>query len=104
MPRDRETGVPRDATLLFSAPRPVDHHSARGLRVRTEEGDVDGVLDVSADGRILFWRPTRAMEPRAEHHVTLAGVRDERGTLFDELSSTFVTGGFSCADLPAMVE
>jgi hypothetical protein len=104
MPRDQETDVPRDATLLFTAPRRVDHLSASGLRVRTEDRDVEGVLDISSDGRILFWRPIQAMEARARHRITLSGVRDERGTVFDDLSSTFVTGGFSYLDLLLMVE
>ena len=99
MPRDQETDVPRDATLLVTAPRPVDQQSAGGLRVSSDHRDVEGVLDISSDGRILFWRPTRAMEAQAEHQVTVSGVRDERGAPFDDLSSSFVTGLFSYLDL-----
>lgn len=99
VPRDQETDVPRDATLLVTAPRPVNQLSTGGLRVRTEGGDVEGVVEVSSDGRVLFWRPTGAMDPRVRHHVTISGVRDERGALFDELRSTFVTGTFSSVDL-----
>ncbi len=99
MPRDQETDVPRDATLLVTAPRPVDHHSAAGVRVRTERSEVEGILDISGDGRILFWRPRAALEAQVEHHVTISGVRDERGLLFDDLSSSFVTGAFSYVDL-----
>ena len=96
--------MPRDATLLLTAPRPVDPLSTGGLRVRTEDREVEGVLDISSDGRILFWRPARAMEPQARHRVTLSGVRDDRGALFDDLSSTFVTGGFSYEDFGSMIE
>lgn len=104
MPRNQETDVPRDATLLVTAPRPVDHLSAGGFRVRTEERELDGVLDISSDGRILFWRPATAMEPRAQHHVTVSGLSDQRGTRFDDLSSTFVTGGFSYGDLKELID
>lgn len=99
MPRDQETGVPRDATLLVAASRPVDHHSTNGVRVRTEGRDVEGVLDISSDGRILFWSPMRAMEAQVEHQVTISGVRDERGAPFADHTSTFVTGFFSYVDL-----
>jgi hypothetical protein len=104
MPRDQETDVPRDATLLVTAPRPVNHGSASGLRVRMEDHDVEGVLDISWDGRVLFWKPTKTMEAHALHHVTLSGVCDERGAQFDDLSSTFMTGRFSYVDFGRMVE
>lgn len=104
MPRDQETDVPRDATLLVTAPRPVSPSSAGGLKVRTEEREVEGVLDISSDGRVLFWRPISNMEPQVQHHLTVSGVRDERGLLFDELSSSFVTGGFSYAEFGLMIE
>ena len=104
MPRDQETGVPRDATLLVTAPRPMDHLSTNGVRVQTEDRDVEGVLDISSDGRILFWRPMRTLDPQAEHQVRISGVRDERGALFDDFSSTFVTGIFSYVDLQFLVE
>ncbi len=103
-PKDQETGVPRDATVLVTAPRPVDHLSAGGVRVRTEEGDVDGVLDISSDGRVLFWRPAQALEAQARHRVTISGVRDERGAPFDDHTSTFVTGAFSYEDLQLLTE
>ncbi|MEO8499277.1 MAG: Ig-like domain-containing protein [Vicinamibacteria bacterium] len=104
MPKDRETDVPRDATVLVTASRPVDHHSATGVRVRTEERDVEGVLDISSDGRILFWRPTQTLQAQARHEVTISGIRDERGTLFDDHASTFVTGVFSYDDLQILAE
>ena len=104
MPKDQETGVPRDATVLVSAPRPVDQHSTHGLRVRTEERDVDGVLDISSDGRILFWRPAQALEAEARHQVTISGVRDDRGAPFDDHLSTFVTGAFSYVDLQLLID
>lgn len=104
MPRNQETGVPRDATVLVTAPRPVDHQSASGVRVRTEDRDVEGVLDISSDGRLLFWRPTRALEAQSQHQVTISGVRDERGAPFDDHSSTFVTGIFSYLDLEMSLE
>ena len=99
MPRDQETGVPRDATLLVAASRPVDHHSASRVRVRTEGRDVEGVVDISSDGRILFWSPRRAMEAQVEHQVTISGMRDERGAPFADHASTFTTGVFSYVDL-----
>jgi hypothetical protein len=104
MPKHEETDVPRDATVLVAAPRPVDQHSTGGFRVRSEDHDVEGHLDLSSDGRILFWRPTRVLEPRVSHQVTVSGVRDERGTLFDDHSSTFVTGVFSYVDLQVLGE
>jgi hypothetical protein len=104
VPKDQETDVPRDATVLVTAPRPVDHHSAAGVRVRDEERDVDGVLDISSDGRILFWRPTQALAAQARHQVTISGIRDERGTRFDDHSSSFVTGAFSYEDLQMLVD
>lgn len=104
MPRDHETDVPRDATVLVAAPRPVDCLSTSGVKVRSEDRDVDGVLDISSDGRILFWRPTQALEAQARHEVTISGVRDERGTRFDDHASTFVTGAFSYVDLQILVE
>lgn len=104
MPKDQETGVPRDATVLVSAPRKVDQHSTQGVRVRTEDRDVEGVLDISSDGRILFWRPTGAMEPQAQHQVTISGVRDEKGAPFDDHRSSFVTGVFSYGDLQLLTE
>ncbi len=104
MPKDQETGVPRDATVLVTAPRKVDQHSTKGVRVRTEERDVDGILDISSDGRILFWRPAQALEAEARHQVTISGVRDERGAPFDDHSSTFVTGAFSYMDLQLLTE
>jgi hypothetical protein len=99
MPRDQETEVPTDATVLVTAPRPVDHHSAGGLRVRVADRDVEGVVDISSDGRILFWRPSRALGARMRHQVTITGVCDERGQPFDEHRSSFVTGVFSYLDL-----
>ena len=104
VPKDQETGVPRDTTVLVTAPRPVDHQSASGLRVSNEDREVDGVLDISSDRRILFWRPTRTLEPTARHQVTISGVRDERGTPFDDHASTFVTGVFSYDDLQLLTE
>ena len=104
MPRDQETGVPRDATLLVTAPRPVDHLSTSGVRVRSEDRDVEGVLDISSDGRILFWRPAKTLDAQAQHQVTISGVRDERGAPFDEHSSTFVTGVFSYVDLQLLAD
>ncbi len=104
MPRDQETEVPRDATVLVAAPRPVDHLSTSGLRVRTLDQDVEGVLDISSDGRILFWRPARTLAAQAEHRVTISGVKDERGAPFDEHTSTFVTGLFSYVDLQLLAE
>ena len=103
-PKDQETGVPRDATVLVTAPRPVDQHSARGLKVRTEARDVDGVLDISSDGRILFWRPAQTLEAEVRHEVTISGVRDERGAPFDDHTSSFVTGAFSYVDLQLLLE
>ena len=99
MPKDQETDVPRDATLLVTAPRPVDHRSTSGVTVRSEDRDVEGVLDISSDGRILFWRPTQTMDAQVEHQVRISGVRDERGAPFDDHASTFVTGVFSYVDL-----
>jgi hypothetical protein len=104
MPKNQETDVPRDATVLVTAPRPVDHLSTNGVRVRTEDRDVDGVLDISSDGRLLFWRPTQALEAQARHQVTISGVRDEKGAPFDDHSSTFVTGAFSYVDLHLLIE
>ena len=104
MPKDQETDVPRDATLLVTAPRPFDHQSTGGVRVRSEDRDVEGVLDISSNGRILFWRPARTLEAQARHQVTIAGVRDERGALFDDHSSTFVTGIFSYVDLQLIAD
>ena len=103
-PKNQETDVPRDATVLVAAPRPVDYRSASGLRVRTEDKDVDGVLDISSDGRILLWRPAHDLEAHAQHQVTISGIRDERGSLFDDHLSTFVTGTFSYVDLRHLME
>ena len=99
MPRDQETDVARDATVLVTAPRPLDQNSASGLRVQTDGRDVEGIVDVSSDGRILFWRPARTLDPRVRHLVTITGLRDDRGQAFDEHSSTFETGIFSYIDL-----
>lgn len=99
VPHHRETDVPRDATLLVAAPRPLDHRSTGSVSVRTEDRDIDGVIDISSDGRMLFWRPVQALEPQAEHHVRICGVRDSRGEPFDDVSSSFVTGLFSYPDL-----
>jgi hypothetical protein len=104
MPRDQETDVPRDTTVLVTAPRPVDHHSTQGVRVRTESREVDGALGMSSDRRILFWRPVQALEAGARHEVTISGVRDERGAPFDDHASTFVTGAFSYGDLELLSE
>ncbi|MEO5762444.1 MAG: hypothetical protein ABIR28_09050 [Vicinamibacteria bacterium] len=104
MPRDRETDVPRDATVLVAAPRPVDQHSTGGVRVHSKERDVEGVLHASSDGRILFWRPLATLDARVLHRVTISGVCDERGTPFDDHTSTFVTGIFSYVDLQLLAE
>ena len=103
VPKDQETGVPRDATVLVTAPRPMDHHSAQGVRVRTDDREVDGVIGISSDGRLLFWSPSRALAAEVEHRVTISGVRDERGTPFDDHSSTFVTGLFSYVELQLLL-
>jgi len=104
VPKDQETGVPRDATVLVTASRPVDHASANGVRVTHEERDVDGVLDISSDGRILFWRPVQTLRAQALHEVTISGMKDERGTPFDDHASTFVTGAFSYVDLQLLID
>ena len=104
MPRDQETDVPRDTTVLITAPRPVDHLSAAGFSVRTADRKLEGTLDISSDGRILFWRPAGIMEAQARHHVVISGVRDQRGMPFDDLRITFVTGIFSYRDLPDLLE
>ena len=104
VPTDHETDVPRDTTVLVTASRPVDHQSAVGVRVRSEGGDVDGVLDISSDGRILFWRPMQTLAAQARHQVTISGMCDERGTPFGEHASTFVTGVFSYDDLQILTE
>jgi len=104
MPKDQETDVPRDATVLVTAPRPVDHHSTRGVRVHTEDREVHGALGISSDRRILFWRPTEALEARARHQVTISGMRDERGAPFDDHASSFVTGAFTYLDLELLAE
>lgn len=98
-PRDLETDVPRDASILVTAPRPVDQGSTRGLRVTAEGQDVDGVLDISSDGRILMWRPARELEAHARHLVMINGVRDEKGAPFAPHASSFVTGVFTYDDL-----
>ena len=103
-PKDQETDVPRDATVLVSAPRPLDHHSAGGLKVRSEDREVEGSVDLSSDGRILFWRPVHTLDPRARHQVTISGVRDDRGTRFDDHTSSFVTGFFSYVDLRLLAD
>jgi hypothetical protein len=99
VPRNLETDVPRDTTLLVAAPRPVDQQSTSGLQVRSADREVEGVIEISSDGRILFWRPRQALAPQVEHRVTISGVRDERGAPFDDHASTFVTGLFSYVDL-----
>lgn len=99
IPRDHETDVPRDASVLVTAPRPVDHHSVSGVRVTSDDQDVEGVLDISSDGRILMWRPARELEARARHQVTITGVCDEKGHPFDAHRSSFVTAVFSYEDL-----
>lgn len=99
MPRDHETDVPRDAAVLVSAPRPVDQHTVSGVRVTADDQDVEGVLDISSDGRILMWRPARELEARARHQVVITGVRDEKGHPFDAHRSSFVTAVFSYEDL-----
>lgn len=104
MPKDQETDVPRDATVLVSAPRPVDQTSTMGLRVRSMGRDVAGTLDVSSDGRILFWRPLLILDAGTAHEVAISGVRDDRGLPFDAHLSTFVTGVFSYIDLRMTVE
>ena len=104
VPRDRETDVPRDATVLVAASRRVDQNSTSGLRVMSAEGDIDGLVQLSSDGRILFWKPRAALEPQAAYRVTVSGVRDERGARFDDSSSTFVTGAFSYEDLQILAE
>jgi len=104
VPRDRETDVPRDATVLVTAPRPVDHHTTHGVRVSSDEGEVDGALGMSSDRRILFWRPAQALEARARHQVTIRGMRDERGAHFLDHASTFVTGAYSYVDLQFLSE
>ncbi len=103
-PRDQETDVPRDTTLLVSASRPVAYHSTRGVQVRSAQGEVEGVLDISSDGRILFWRPAGILDAQVEHRVTISGVRDERGAPFDDHTSTFVTGVFSYVDLTLLTD
>ncbi len=103
-PKDQETDVPRDATVLVAASRPIDHLSITGVRVRSEEGDIDGLLAISSDGRILFWRPAQTLDARAEHRVIISGVRDERGAPFGDHTSTFVTGAFSYVDLELLAE
>lgn len=104
MPKNHETGVPRDATVLVTASRPVDQVSTNGVKVRTEDREVEGVLDISSDGRIILWRPAQALEAQAQHQVTISGVKDARGALFDEHSSTFVTGAFSYVDFQLLPE
>jgi hypothetical protein len=104
VPRDRETDVPRDATVLVAASRRVDQNSTSGVRVVSAQGDIEGAVQLSSDGRILFWRPASALEPQAAYRITVSGVRDERGTLFAESSSTFVTGIFSYEDLQILAE
>jgi len=103
-PKDQETEVPRDTTVLVAAARPIDHLSITGVRVRTEGGEIDGLLDISSDGRILFWRPAQTLDARAEHRVTISGVRDDRGAPFLDHTSTFVTGVFSYIDLEILAE
>jgi hypothetical protein len=104
IPRDQETDVPRDTTVLVTAARPVNHLSAAGVRVMSADRDVEGVLDISSDGRILFWRPAQVLDAQAQHRVTISGVCDERGAPFDNHSSTFVTGVFSYVDLQLLAE
>ena len=96
--------MPRDATVLVTAPRPVNHPSTVGVRVMNADRHVEGVLDISSDGRILFWRPAHTLDAQAQHRVTISGVRDERGAPFDDHSSTFVTGIFSYVDLQLLAE
>src|SRR5262245_14495951 len=104
VPRDQETDVPRDATVLVAAPRRVDQHSTAGVRVRNESGDIEGEVRLSTDGRILFWRPLGALDPQSAHRITVSGVRDDRGQPFDDSTSTFVTGAFSYEDLQVLAE
>jgi hypothetical protein len=103
VPKDQETGVPRDATVLVTASRPVDLLSTQGLRVRTADQEVDGVIGISSDGRLLFWSPARALAAEVQHRVTISGIRDERGALFEDHSSTFVTGLFSYMELQLLL-
>jgi hypothetical protein len=104
VPRDQETEVPRDATVLVAAPRRVDQNSTASVRVMNESGHIDGVVQLSSDGRILFWTPRAALDPQSAHRVTVSGMRDERGAPFDDHTSTFVTAGFSYVDLQVLAE
>ena len=91
VPMDQETDVPRDATVLVSASRPLDQKSTSGVQVRIEGREVEGVIDISSDGRVLFWNPKYVLDPGAEHHVTISGVRDDRGASFADHTSRFTT-------------
>ena len=73
-PEDGAAGVFRDALVLARLSHPVDPRSLSGhtFQVSDPAGVVPSRLEVSPDGYVVIWRPSRLLDPWVEHEVVAA--------------------------------
>lgn len=92
-------GVFRDPVVLVRMSQPVDPESLGQLHVRDGAGAVPSCLETSPDLQVLIWRPRRLLSPGAEHVIVLQGLRNRKGQLLPCVTSRFVCGALSHADI-----
>jgi hypothetical protein len=80
-PPDGVVGVLRDSPVLVWLTGPVARSSVSSetLLIKDPGSDVPGCVQVSLDGRLLFWRAERLLTPGAAHFVVVSGLRDVHG-------------------------
>ena len=100
-PEDGAAGVFRDALVLARLSHPVDPRSLSGLTFQVSDptGVVPSRLEVSSDGYVVIWRPSRLLDPWVEHEVVATGLRDQRGRPVAPHRSRFVPGTIAFLDL-----
>lgn len=89
-----------DGSVLLRISAALDPRSVRPdtVRVLDAHGAVPGTPRLSADGRVVVWRPLRSLRPQAIHFVVTQGLRDRSAQPLDTHWSRFVPGARAAED------
>ncbi len=83
-----------DGSVVLRISAPLDPRSVRPdtVRVHDAHGLVPGSARLSADGRVVVWRPLRSLREQAIHFVVTQGLRDRHDQPLETHWSRFVPG------------
>lgn len=100
-PGDGASGVLRDAPVLARLSHPCDPGSLDrdSFGIHDDGGLVPGRLELSPDGRLVIWRPLRALRAGGEHRVAASGLRCREGAEVAPFESRFHAGSLGSGDL-----